>query len=138
MLNTNNINFKYYYTNNIFFINLTNFFYFFLINKYNINCMLFYCLDAVIDTNKNNKNYYISYQSFFYDLKIMCEIKFKNYLQSLSSVYNSQTWVERELKEMNNIFFLNLVDTRKLLLNYNYNYTINYNNFNNIINDIKI
>jgi Ni,Fe-hydrogenase III component G len=138
MLNTNNINFKYYYTNNIFFINLTNFFYFFLINKYNTLNTLFYCVDATINQDKNKKFYYISYQSFFYDLKILCEIQFKNYLQSLSGIYHSHTWVERELKETNKVFFLNLIDTRKLLSNYNYNSTINYNNYNNIINDIKI
>jgi Ni,Fe-hydrogenase III component G len=138
MLSTNNINFKYYYTNNIFFINLTNFFYFFLINKYNTLNTLFYCVDATINQDKNKKFYYVSYQSFFYDLKILCEIQFKNYLQSLSGIYHSHTWVERELKETNKVFFLNLVDTRKLLSNYNYNSTINYNNYNNIINDIKI
>jgi len=138
MLNTNNINFKYYYTNNIFFINLTNFFYFFLINKYNTLNTLFYCVDATINQDKNKKFYYVSYQSFFYDLKILCEIQFKNYLQSLSGIHHSHTWVERELKETNKVFFLNLVDTRKLLSNYNYNSTINYNNYNNIINDIKI
>ena len=45
---------------------------------------------------------------------------------------------ERENKEFNNIFFQNLNDTRKLLSNYNYNKNLQYNNFNNIINDINI
>ena len=46
--------------------------------------------------------------------------------------------MERELKESNNIFFLNLIDNRKLLFNYNYNNNLEYNHFNSIINDIKI
>ena len=138
MLNTNNINFKYYYTNNIFFINLTNFFYFFLINKYNTLNTLFYCVDATINQDKNKKFYYVSYQSFFYDLKILCEIQFKNYLQSLSGIHHSHTWVERELKETNKVFFLNLIYYRKIFWNYNYNFKINYNKYNNFINYIKI
>ena len=138
ILNTNNVKFKYYYTNNIFYIKLTNFLYFFLINKKNLNCILFYNLDKTILQKKSINKHYISLQSFFYDLKILCEITFKTYLQSLSNIYNSDTWVERELKEKNKIFFLNLSDNRKLLSNYNYNYNLNYNHFNEIINDIKI
>ena len=37
--------------------------------------------------------------------------------------------MERELKESNNIFFLNLIDNRKLLFNYNYNNNLEYNHF---------
>lgn len=137
ILNINNIKFKYYYFNNIFYIKLLNFFFFFLINKNNLNNSLFYNLDAVITNNINNK-YYIAMQTFFYDLQILLEIKFANKLDSLSKIYLGNTWIERELKENNNIFFKNLLDNRKLLSNYNLNNNIEYNQFNSIINDIKI
>lgn len=48
------------------------------------------------------------------------------------------TWIEREIKEFNQINFINLIDSRKLLLNYNYNLNLDYSNYNNIINDLKI
>jgi hypothetical protein len=96
---------------------------------------MFYNLDSSI-INKNN--YYIALQTFFFDLQIFINIKFTNYLTSLSSVYSGNTWVERELKEFNEVYFINLIDNRKLLSNYNYNNNLQYNQFNNIVNDIKI
>lgn len=63
---------------------------------------------------------------------------FMNNLISISNIYKSFGWVERELKESNNLVFKGLKDSRKLLLNYNYNINNHYINYNNIINDIKI
>jgi len=138
ILNLDNIKFKYFYFSNIFYIKLINFFFFFLINKNNLNNMFFYNLDALV-YNKNNLNkYYIGTQTFFFDLQILIEIKFNNKLQSLSKIYSGNTWIERELKEVNNILFINLLDNRKLLSNYNYNNNLEYNNYNLILNDIKI
>jgi len=138
ILNLDNIKFKYFYFSNIFYIKLINFFFFFLINKNNLNNIFFYNLDALV-YNKNNLNkYYIETQTFFFDLQILIEIKFNNKLQSLSKIYSGNTWIERELKEVNNILFINLLDNRKLLSNYNYNNNLEYNNYNLILNDIKI
>jgi len=134
ILNSTKIKFKYYYHSNLFYIQLINYYYFFLISKKNLNNMLFSNLDATIQ----ERNYYISVQTFFFDLKFFIEIKFKNYLFSLSSIYSGNTWTERELKESNEVFFINLADNRKLLSNYNYNDKIEYNQFNTMVGDIKI
>lgn len=37
---------------------------------------------------------------------------------SISSLFNSSTWLERELSEFTGIIFLGLLDTRRLLLDY--------------------
>ena len=44
---------------------------------------------------------------------------------SISNIYSSFTWVERELSELNNITFVNLKDGRRLLTDYT---TLNINN----------
>lgn len=113
-------------------------FYFFLINKNNLNNFYFYFLDSTVVTNYEKKEYQIAYQSIFFDLRILINVKFKNSLQSISKIYRGSSWVERENKEFNNIIFNNLNDTRKLLSNYNYNKNPQYNNFNNILNDLHI
>ena len=138
ILNLNSINFKYFYSNNIFSIKLKNFYYFFLINKFNINSTYFYNLDATIVNKIVNKTYVISTQTFFYDLQLLLNINVANNVLSISKIYFGNTWVERELKEFNNIYFIGLIDNRKLLSNYNYNNKLNYNQFNCIINDLKI
>jgi len=138
ILNLNSINFKYFYSNNIFSIKLKNFYYFFLINKFNINSTYFYNLDATILNKVVNKSYVISTQTFFYDLQLLLNINVANSVLSISKIYFGNTWVERELKEFNNIYFIGLIDNRKLLSNYNYNNKLNYNQFNSIISDLKI
>ena len=102
------------------------------------NCLYFYILDCTIINSLNLNLYYIGYQSLFFDYQILIESKFDNLTYSLSNIYSGASWVERELKETNNVFFFNLNDSRKLLLNYNYSNSIQYNNFNNIINDLLI
>lgn len=72
------------------------------------------------------------------DFKILTKILFYNNLQSISQIYCGNTWVEREIREFYNILFFNLLDSRKLLSNYNYNHNLEYNQFNNIIYDINI
>ena len=39
-------------------------------------------------------------------------------VSSVSSIYSSCVWLERELSDFSNINFLGLCDTRKLLLDY--------------------
>jgi len=138
ILNLNSINFKYFYSNNIFSIKLKNFYYFFLINKFNTNSTYFYNLDATILNKVVNKSYVISTQTFFYDLQLLLNINVANNVLSVSKIYFGNTWIERELKEFNNIYFIGLIDNRKLLSNYNYNNKLNYNQFNSIISDLKI
>jgi hypothetical protein len=82
--------------------------------------------------------YYISYQSYFFDFKILVKSKFKKNIMSLSTIYGSITWGERENKEFNKVTFLNLKDSRKLLSNYNYNKKNNYNHYSTLINDMSI
>ena len=140
ILNSNLTSFKFSLNNNIFYLNLSNkfLFYFFLINKNNLNNYYFYLLDSTVLTNFEKKEYQIAYQSIFFDLKILVNVKFNNTLQSLTKIYKAASWIERENKEFNNITFNNLNDTRKLLSNYNYNKNLQYNNFNNILNDLHI
>lgn len=82
--------------------------------------------------------YLLAYQSIFFDFKFLIETQFKQRITSVSSIYNGALWIERETKEFNSIQYTNLLDTRKLLSNYNYNTELQYNNFSNIINDLKI
>ena len=138
ILNLNNINFKYFYFNNIFSLKLKNFYYFFLINKFNLNSNYFYNLDGTILDKAVNKTYVLSIQTFFYDLQILLNINIINNALSISKNYFGNTWIERELKEFNNIYFIGLTDNRKLLSNYNYNSKLAYNQFNSMLNDIKI
>jgi Ni,Fe-hydrogenase III component G len=140
VLNVNLLNFKFSYINNLYTIQINkNFLYlFFLINKKNINTLNFYTMDITIFKNVNLYNYFIAYQSIFFDCRILLQTKFSKKIESLSHVNNGSLWIERETKEFNQIQYNNLADTRKLLSNYNYNSELQYNNFNNIINDLKL
>jgi len=122
--------------NNIFFLNIFNNtnFVFFIISRYNLNNIFLYIMDNVIVKN----TYYISYQSYFFDFKILIKSKFKKNIMSLTPIYGSIAWGERENKEFNKVNFLNLKDSRKLLSNYNYNKKNNYNHYSTIVNDMSI
>jgi len=138
ILNFSNIKFKFYYANNIFFLEIKNYYLFCLLNKKNVNCMLLYNLDSVIVSEKGSNSIYSALQTFFFDIKILINTEFSKSIKSISCIYPSNLWVERELKEFNNVNFINMPDTRKLLSNYNYNNLLVYNNFNNILNDVNI
>ena len=139
ILNNNNFLFNYKNNNNLFYLNINNsfYYYYYLIMRKNLNTLLF--LNSDITTIKSTINkLYISKQSIFCDFKIMLSVNIENKINSVSTIYCGNTWLERELREFYNFFFINLVDSRKLLLNYNYNSSLNYNQFNNIISDINI
>ena len=140
LLNTNNFIFSYKKNNNIFYLTVEkNFYYFyFLILKNSLNTLLYYNLDVTLIKYLNNCTYYNSTQTIFCDFKIMIISNILKQINSISSIYKGNTWIEREIKEFYNIYIINLIDSRKLLLNYNYNYNLNYNQFNNIISDINI
>lgn len=132
--------FTYLTESNLFTIQLsrTYYYYYFLINRNNLNSLYFFNLDATVIEGKNYNTYFVTTQTIISDFKILIKILFSNKLQSVSQIYPGNTWVEREVREFYNIFFTNLLDSRKLLSNYNYNSNLNYNQFNNIIYDINI
>lgn len=140
ILNSNIINFKYSYNNTNYILNLSEiyFYFFFLLNKKNLNTLNFYFLDIMLIKNANNLNYYAIYQSYFFDFKLLIETKFSKYITSVSTLYSGILWVEREVKEFSQSQYINLIDSRKLLSNYNYNNELLYNNYNNIINDLNL
>lgn len=140
ILNSNIINFKYSYNNTNYILNLSEiyFYFFFLLNKKNLNTLNFYFLDIMLIKNANNLNYYATYQSYFFDFKLLIETKFSKYITSISTLYSGILWVEREVREFSQSQYINLVDSRKLLSNYNYNNELLYNNYNNIINDLNL
>lgn len=140
IINVNSSTFKFSQLNNIYYINVKeNFLYFFfLLNKNNINSLNFYNLDVTNYKIINKYKYFISYQSIFFDFKILIDSTVSKPITSLSTVNKGTLWLERENKEFSLLQYTNLNDTRKLLSNYNYNNSIQYNQFNSIINDLKI
>lgn len=140
ILNLNNVRFKYSLLSNSYILSISEvyFYFFFLLNKKNLNTLNFYILDILTFNVKGTHSYYVNYQSLFFDFKILIETFFTKHAVSLSKVYFGSLWIERETKEFNQLNYTNLTDTRKLLLNYNYNSSLNYNNYNNILNDLNI
>ena len=140
IINAETLMFQYSKINNMYYLDLKEnyLYYFFLLNKKNTSNLNFYITDLTMFNNKTLNTYLIVYQSIFYDYKLLIQTSFKTNIQSLSSIYKGSLWIERETKEFNSINYLNMLDSRKLLSNYNYNTTLEYNNFNNIINDLKI
>lgn len=140
ILNLNNTIFLFSKTNNIYYLNLQNSFlyYMHLFNKFSLNGTKFFTLDKTVENCNLKKNYYVAIRSIFFDFQLLIKISTSEKIQSVSNVYNGDLWIERELREMNNIHYKNLQDSRKLLLNYNYNQQLQYNQYNNIIEDIQI
>lgn len=140
IINTNSFKFQYSQINNIYYINVKEkyLYFFFLVNKNNINSLNFYNLDIANYKITNKYKYFVAYQSMFFDFKILIDTVIINSTHSISEVNKGSLWLERENKEFSLIQYTNLNDTRKLLSNYNYNNIIQYNQFNSIINDLKI
>ncbi len=134
VINTANTAFTYKKNSNTYVISINSTNLFFLINSKNLSSVYFYILDGCICKN----TLFISYQSFFFDFKVLINIKFKDVLKSITNSNYGFSWVERELREFNNVSFFGLNDTRKLLSNYTYENTLSYNNYNNIINDLNL
>lgn len=140
ILNINTLTFSYSKINNIYSIKLKEnyLFFYFLLNKKNTTSLNFYITDLTTFNNKNINTYLIVYQSIYYDYKLLIQTIYKSKISSISSIYSGSLWIERETKEFNSVQYINLLDSRKLLSNYNYNNSLEYNNYNNIINDLKI
>ena len=140
MLNSNT--FKMYtnknnYSLNFEFLNI-NFFFFLVLQKYNLISVYFFIVDKILYKNKSNHTELIFVNSLKTDIHYFITNKFFKKTKSLSSIFSNCIWIERELRELNEINYITLNDNRKLLLNYNYNNIISYNNYNNIINDLNI
>lgn len=69
-----------------------------------INCIIYYFISLIYNVK-------INIYTFSSDL---------NKLNSISFLFNNSLWIERELTEMFNIYFLNKLDNRNLLLDYSY------------------
>lgn len=109
--NTTNI----YVTNTSYiYVNL------FLKNSFN---SLFVNIDIAV-SQVNNNLLTVHYSCFLTNEKIIIYLNFKNpnnSVKSLSTMFFSTNWVERELQEFNHIKFLGLKDSRRLLTDYTYN-----------------
>ena len=72
--------------------------------KLTLNCVSYYFFSIIY-------NLKINIYTFSSDL---------NKLNSISFLFLNSLWLERELSEMFNIYFLNKIDSRNLLLDYSY------------------
>ncbi len=126
------------WTNN-FYLQLSNntHYYYYLITLNHINTFFYYILDMTSIRLKTNQ-LIISSQSLFFDYKVITLTNYKKNIHSLSRINKGSTWLERENKELNYTNYTNLIDSRKLLLNYNYNDESIYYNYNQITNDIYL
>ena len=123
--------------NNYLFLNqqYTNNFYLQLLNH--INSFLFYILDSSTVNLKKNQ-LIINHQSIFFDYQVTTLTNINKKINSISKLNKGSTWLEREDSELNKTNYTNLADSRKLLLNYNYNLEVSYTGFNQIISDIYL
>ena len=121
---------------------------FFLLNKVAIPNNLSIVVDGA-QYSVNNLNWVIQFNlaSMLLDnrLSVHTVVSLKDFsLNSLSSVYHSCIWLERELSDFTNISFVGLTDTRRLLLDYFekkaswQTHISNDKNFNNVIYDISL
>lgn len=116
---TFNFNYKYYY-------------HFILLLKLQFDDIIFPIDMCFYKKNEDkaiiiNLSSYLTYSyyklAFFFDNKLISDEDIDVRFMSISSIYPSFTWVERELAELNDITFKNLRDGRRLLTDYT---TANY------------
>lgn len=126
------------YTNNFYLqLSTKNHFYYYLLILNHINSFLFYILDSSTVNLKKNQ-LIINHQSIFFDYQVTTLTNINKKINSISKLNKGSTWLEREDRELNKTNYANLADSRKLLLNYNYNMEVSYTGFNQIINDIYL
>lgn len=110
---------------------------------------LFYIMDGFFFPGKNCSS--INFQYNCNDLitssriNVATTVSLSNFsLSSVSCIYSSTIWLERELSDFSNILFFGLSDTRRLLLDYFevkgfwQTHISNDKNFNNLVYDINI
>ena len=126
------------YTNNFYLqLSTKNHFYYYLLILNHINSFLFYILDSSTVNLKKNQ-LIINHQSIFFDYQVTTLTNINKKINSISKLNKGSTWLEREDRELNKTNYTNLADSRKLLLNYNYNLEVSYTGFNQIISDIYL
>lgn len=95
---------------------------FYLLSALQLPCSLFFVLDGV-QYNTSSNNWVVQYNcsSMSTDERVST-FTFVPYQQffvsSVSSLFSSTTWLERELSDFSGLNFLGLSDTRRLLLDY--------------------
>lgn len=117
-----------------FTFNYDLFYSFILLLKLQFNNVFFPVDMTYFSKTKNNNNVILGLSSYFtgnyYKLLFNLNQQQTN-LTSISTIYSSFVWVERELSESNNIIFLNLKDSRRLLSDYNL-FNTDHNNYNTL------
>jgi len=125
-----------------FTFNYTLYYHFVILLKLQFNNILF-PVDMTYFSKTNENNIILNLSSYltgnYYKLVFNLNDQITNF-SSLSNIYSSFTWVERELSEANNINFLNLKDGRRLLSDYNLFKTdtnsYNTNSYDTLMQDI--
>ena len=107
----------------------------FLLLKNTLN-NLFFFKDLTFLTKTKQLIY--CYSCFLTGSKLSVFKKSKKNVVSLSNIFFSQNWFEREISECNLIFFINLKDNRKLLTDYGYrndHNSLSYSQYNGVLNE---
>lgn len=108
----------------------------FLLLKNTLN-NLFFFKDFTYLTNTKQLIY--CYSCFFTGAKLFVFKKLKKNIISLSNIFFSQNWFERELSEFNSLYIINLKDNRKLLTDYGSNNNsfkeLKFNQYNVVLNE---
>lgn len=131
-----------------FYLTSSNWSKFFLLQKITAPNNLSIIVDgAQFKFNNLSWNLQFNTTSMLFDdrVSVYTTVSLNNFcLTSVSSIYNSCVWLERELSDFTNINFLGLSDTRRLLLDYFEDKTLwsthisNDKNFNNVLYDITL
>ena len=80
-------------------------------------------ISAVFNKKQVVTSLFSCYLTYNYQVMYMTT---NNKLSSISSIFKGSVWIERELKELTNMYFIGLKDTRRLLSDYlqiNYNFS---------------
>lgn len=104
-------------SSNIYFKN-NNYYYFTLFLNFNLD-EIFFPVDAYVHQKNVHDVYNLVFTSMYYQrwLSISSTCGSKR-LHSISNIYKSFVWVEREIQELANIYFIGLIDNRRLLTDY--------------------
>lgn len=136
-----------YFTNH-FYVNRSLWARFFLLHKIDLPYRLSYVVDGAQFCTPNN-TWVLQYNlnNMLTDDRITAHTTIQNTalrVASVSPIYKSCVWLERELSDFTNINFLGLTDTRRLLLDYFESKQVwqthisNDKNFNNSLYDVLL
>lgn len=76
-----------------------------------------FSFDSFINGSKTQNIFCVFFNLIFFN-KIILILHYINNVKSFSNLFNNMIWIEREVSELNNIFFQNKKDVRNLLLLY--------------------